>query len=114
MHVVFADNDQADGHCVETAHVKVVFCDGSSDKPDILDKLMMKSDLPVLKMNETNRRMSSEGTIDEPDFCPIQESSYLLQTTTTHTCSTTWCVQTQSRYHANHMIHCKRVHHLYY
>ena len=74
VRVVFADKDLADGHCIETAHVKVVFCDGSSDDPDILSKLMMKSDLPVLKMNEiSTRRMSSEGTVDEPDFSPIQE-----------------------------------------
>ena len=78
VRVVFADKDLAEGHCVETAHVKVVFYDGSSDDPDILGKLMMKSDLPVLKKRPTSneiptRRMSSEGTIDEPDFSPIQE-----------------------------------------
>ena len=73
VRVVFVDKDQTDGHYVQTAHVKVVFYEGSSDEPDILDKLMMKSDLPVLKMNETTIRMSSKGTIDETDFSPIQE-----------------------------------------
>ena len=78
VRVVFADKDLADGHSVQTAHVKVVFYEGSSDDPDILGKLMMKSDLPVLKKRPTcneipTRRMSSEGTIDEPDFSPIQE-----------------------------------------
>ena len=70
VRVVFAGKDQADSHCVETAHVKVVFYEGSADEPDILGKLMMKSDLPVLKLN---RRTSSEGAIDETDFTPIQE-----------------------------------------
>ena len=71
VRVVFADKDLADDHCIETAHVKVVFYEGSADEPDILGKLMMKSDLPVLKMNE--RHIPPEGNIDEPDFSPIQE-----------------------------------------
>ena len=82
--VIFSDSDPAEGQCVETGRVKFVHVVGKPDEPDILEKLMMKGDLPVLKKDSHQRYPSSDATQisrDEPDYrTPIDEEEHTPQT----------------------------------
>ena len=78
--VIFSDSDPAEGHCVETGRMKFVYFVGKPDEPDILEKLMMKGDIPVLKKDSHQRYPSSDATLltqdsrNEPDYpSPIDE-----------------------------------------
>ena len=61
--VIFSDSDPAEGQCVETGRVKFVYFVGKPDEPDILEKLMMKGDLPVFKKDSHQRYPSSDATL---------------------------------------------------
>ena len=61
--MIFSDSDPAEGQCVETGRVKFVYFVGKPDEPDILEKLMMKGDLPVFKKDSHQRYPSSDATL---------------------------------------------------
>ena len=84
--VIFSDSDPAEGQCVETGRVKFVYFVGKPDEPDILEKLMMKGDLPVFKKDSHQRYPSSDATLltqdsrNETDHpSPINEEERTLQ-----------------------------------